>query len=185
MLVAAVAAAALAVVPAVGLAVALVVALVVLLAAVLFSYRRYTFAAAVAAAVEAVVAPVAALVAAVLVAVEFAVVALVVVGLAAAAVALAVQQLGQPVFVAVEVYWEEDPCAVVDVVTSDSFGRRLCHIYRIRAIVCGSYRPYGVVDAGISRVSARNHDRNRDKCVVLVWDLFPLVVMFVLHRAYD
>lgn len=77
-----------------------------------------------------------------------------------------------------------DPCVDVGEVTNDSSGRRLCHIYHTRAILCDSCRLCDAVDVETNHVSVRNHDRNQDKCVVLVLDLYPQVVMFALHRAY-
>ena len=107
------------------------------------------------------------------------------VAVAAAVVVLAAQQLAQLVSVVAGVYWEVDPCVGADVITNDSSDRTLSHIYRTHAILCGSYHPCGVFDAEISRASARNHGHSRDKHVVLVSDLFPQVVMFASHRAYD
>lgn len=145
--------------------------------------QPYTFVVAVAGAVAVVVAAPAAVV---LVVVEpvvalVAVAPVAVVALVAAAVPVG-QQPGQLVSVVAEVCSAAGPCAGVDATTNDFSGRRLCHTYRTRAILCGNCRPCDAVGAGTNHVSARTHDRNQDKCVVLASD--PLAVMFALHRAY-
>lgn len=78
-----------------------------------------------------------------------------------------------------------DPYADVDVITNDSFGRKLCHICHIREILYDSCHLCDVVDAAISRAFGQNRGRNRDRCAAWVSVLYPPVVTFVSRRAYD
>lgn len=77
------------------------------------------------------------------------------------------------------------PCAAADAATDDSSGRKLCHICRIHETLCGSYRPYDVVDAATSHVFVQNRDRSPDRYAVWVSALYPPVVTFASRRAYD
>jgi hypothetical protein len=182
-------------------AVALVAApAAVSLAVASFSCRRYTIvvvvaaaaaAAAVAAAAAAVVALVVALAAAAVpvAAAPAAVVPVAAAPAAAALVAPAVapveQRPGQLVSAVAEVYWVAGPYADAGVVIGDSSGRKLCHTYRTRGILCGSCRLCDAVDAATSRASVRNRDRSLDRDAASVSAPRPPAVTSAWRRAYD
>ena len=165
--------------------VAAVAPVAVLPEAVLFLCQRCTFVVAVAAAAVALVVVPAAVALAVALAAVAPAVALVAAGPAVAVVALVEQQPARLASAVAEVYSAVDPCVGVDAITNDSSGKRLYRICHTHVTLCGNCRLCGAVDAEISRASVQNHDRNRDKCVVLVSGLIPLEVMFASRHACD